>query len=142
MQIGPHFAVYCRRGVFLLLLSVLIGALVAAASSPFVGLIVWTLKSPGPLPEIASDWRTVAEAKKHFGERVRTRFPPGTVSAAVAEELRKQGFSVDLAPGWGRSSAVLKRSPFPCGQTWSVEWSSDTNGLLTEVDGRLDVICL
>jgi hypothetical protein len=117
------------------------GIVGAAASA--VAILIWIAPSlsladrpPSPLTAgLGGEW-TAADAE--FRRRLASRFPLGSSEAAMADELRRQGF---IRQDWTSSpanehDAMRQESSFPCRVTAQVYWRATEQGRLTAIRGR------
>ncbi|CAN5279372.1 hypothetical protein BH11PSE2_BH11PSE2_13930 [soil metagenome] len=91
----------------------------------------------GP-PRIADDvWPIAGSVSPSWIRRLRDRYPIGSSEIALAEDLKRQGFDIDLAGkragyGWAK---------YPCVYTLTVSWRADPPGRVRAVQGGLLDAC-
>jgi hypothetical protein len=82
-------------------------------------------------------------AYKEFDQRVKKKFPVGSLENDMATELQREGFVTDSASSPViEHMAVLHDQRFPCDSTFFVRWRGDGNGRLTEIKGDFQATCL
>jgi hypothetical protein len=87
--------------------------------------------------------RSWADRTPYFDARVKQRFPIGSDKDTLANELRREGFSVretNDSQGQFRHVAVYDQQG-PCRETWSVAWDDDQTKV-THIEGRYSQVCL
>lgn len=74
-------------------------------------------------------------------ERIQSRIPLGSKQEMLIDFLKEQGFK----PRWGGSQtagAAYYRWDDPlCPQTWSVFWSTDSRGVITDIKTHYVDVC-
>ena len=80
---------------------------------------------------------TWSEVSAGFDSRLKTQFPIGSSESAMANELRKEGFTRD---DWKSSvddehEAVRREDNWVCNQAAHVYWRADASGILSAIRG-------
>jgi len=83
----------------------------------------------------------VDDADHTFNARVNSRFPVGSASTPLLEELQRERFKIDPHSEPGQQIARYFKDGLPCRQDWIVSWSTD-NSMITAITGRYAVACL
>ena len=79
-----------------------------------------------------------------FDERLKARYPIGSLATALRGELRKEGFDIvdhDFTDGY-QESAEFSISDLVCKTSWSVYWSADNDEKITLEKGKYRTVCL
>ncbi|MXP29609.1 hypothetical protein GRI58_12360 [Porphyrobacter algicida] len=86
-----------------------------------------------PIPEIAQGLpNNYSEGERVFDARLKARFPVGTSTNALAEELTKQGFSVTTQINGGGANYTDKG--FLVSSVWNIGWKAQ-GGRITDIWG-------
>ena len=95
--------------------------------------------SDASLPPIARGVRGVKAGEQIFRERIKNRYPIGSLETGLTTDLKRQGFQLRLGSRFSR--ATISRF-FYCGQLeWMITWKAD-RGRLTEVNGIFGATCV
>jgi hypothetical protein len=96
--------------------------------------------------ESKPDWVTwQAHRNDIFGERIAKMYPNPISEDDLKKSLVKQGFRL---PDYANSDhlphmwAYAIINSFPCDQTWTVEWTTQGDGIAHDIDGRYNASCL
>ena len=91
------------------------------------------------LPEIARDLpRSFKDADVEFGKRVKSHYVIGIKETDLISQLSGDGFKKYLNSGhW-----YISRRGFPCALEWIVDWKTDENKNLVQINGHYYGTCL
>ena len=91
---------------------------------------------PNGPPPIAQGIALSSEDSRAWSSRLTERFPAGTSEAAVAAQLRQEGFIV--APEANKADFYWSR--FPCGHFLGAVWG-ERGGKITAIHGTYGTAC-
>ncbi len=88
-------------------------------------------------PPIASGIPVSTGPTSFFGDRVKQQFPGGFAEATLMAELRNQRFAISEtrdSNGLLIKSALYEDQHFPCNESWTIQWTSES-GKIKEISG-------
>ena len=97
------------------------------------------------LPAIAKNLPSnIQQADSEFMRRAQEKYPDGTDSAVLLEQLQKDGFTVwdrNFTPV-GEEYLYISKGKFPCSYTWQITWKKTSDLKVSNLKGGYTMNCV
>jgi hypothetical protein len=128
------------------IVKLVLGLLVLAALLTAFGIRLWRFGAAAPLPALLQGLPDAHDdtSQQLFNQKLRERFPAGSLETDLISELRGEGFQLKTDARPPQRAASYDRAAGLqdlCRRGGNVHWSTDDAGRLSDISGGYYVYC-